>query len=391
MFGKFLIIALLALWTWVLTTLALRGEAGGLVSSVGGVEGVAGELRTELPKSAVRPRLVGLPFRSGTMQLQRTDWIERYEHSIDEVAAIGADTVMFVVDPRMEHGESNLIYLDMRKTPTPDALKRLVGHAKGKNLRVILMPIVLLDAPRKSTEWRGTIKPESWDVWFQSYTEMMTHFAWIAQASGVDMLVVGSELVSTEKQTEQWRKVIAHVRGIFKGKLTYSANWDHYSNVPFWDQLDLIGMNSYWSLDEGKKNKAEIGDIKQAWRDIQEDLLPFAAGKGMPIVFLEAGWCSISNAAHEPWDYTRSDLSIDFDLQRRLYEGFFQSWHGNPQLGGFSIWEWTPTPDRDDREAMESERRGYTPEGKPAEAVVREYFALPPWQVDPNPANGRPR
>src|SRR3712207_7890009 len=45
-------------------------------------------------------------------------------------------------------------------------LADLIGHAKSRNLRVVLMPIVLLDRPR-GNEWRGVIKPESWDEWFE--------------------------------------------------------------------------------------------------------------------------------------------------------------------------------------------------------------------------------
>ena len=66
------------------------------------------------------------------MQLQRTDWIDKYEKSIDEIAAVGADTVQFVVDARQENGKSSRIYLDMRMTPTPEQLARLIKHAKDK-------------------------------------------------------------------------------------------------------------------------------------------------------------------------------------------------------------------------------------------------------------------
>src|SRR4051794_719238 len=69
--------------------------------------------------------LKGLPICSVTMQLQRTDWLDKYEKSIDEIADLGADTVQFVVDPRQENGKSERIYLDMRMTPTPEQLARL--------------------------------------------------------------------------------------------------------------------------------------------------------------------------------------------------------------------------------------------------------------------------
>jgi hypothetical protein len=318
-------------------------------------------------------RRVALPMRGVAMQLQRVDWMDsEYRTSVDEIADLGADTVLFVVDSHMENGSASAIYLDMRLVPGPKALGDLIDHAKGKGLRVILMPIVLLDRPR-GTEWRGVIKPENWAGWWQSYRDMLRHFAWIAEAHGVDVMSVGSELVSTERQADEWRKTIASVRQHFSGMLIYSANWDHYKDIPFWDQLDLIGMNSYYTL--GKDHTVSVAEIQQRWAEIKKNLLEFQARVNRPLVFLEVGWCSLQNAAHEPWDYTRDEIPIDLELQRKLYEGFFLSWHGERRLGGFMIWEWPPG-DGGPR------NRGYTPENKPAERVLREWLARPPWQVE---------
>jgi hypothetical protein len=317
--------------------------------------------------------LAGSPFRSVTMQIQRVDWIDKYKKDLDEILDVGADTVMFVIDTRMENGHTSRIWLDQRMTPTPQQLADLIGHAKSKNLRVILMPIVLLHAPVEG-EWRGKINPEFWHDWWESYREMITHFAWVAEANKADMLVIGSELVSTEDKTKEWTKTIQEVRKIYKGKLTYSSNWDHYTSVTFWDQLDMIGMNSYWKL--GKSPETTVQEIKDNWQNIQKDLIPFIKEQGKPLMFLEIGWFSQENVAYEPWDYTQ-DKPIALDLQRRLYQGFFESWYGNPQLGGFSVWEWSPGDGGPDD-------KGYTPENKPAEHVLREWFAKPRWQVKVN-------
>ncbi|MGN6727742.1 MAG: glycoside hydrolase family 113 [Tepidisphaeraceae bacterium] len=316
----------------------------------------------------------GLPYRCIGMQIQRVDWMDKYKKSVDEIAALGADTVKFVVDARQENGESSHIYLDMRMTPTPDQLGDLIRYAKKKNLRVVLMPIVLLDAPR-GTEWRGRISPDNWDEWWKSYRDILTHFAWIAQGNGVDILVVGSELISTESYTAEWTNTINQVRTVFKGKLTYSSNWDHYTAIHFWDQLDFIGMNSYWTL--GSSEHASIDEIKGNWQDIQKELFKFQAKVHKPLFFLEVGWCSMANMAKEPWDYTKteSEAPTDDALQARLYEAFFESWYGKPQLGGFSIWEWTPAPDPDNPDSVEEAVRGYTPKGKPAEKVLRQWLA----------------
>jgi hypothetical protein len=331
-------------------------------SSGGGTAGAAHYHSTNIPK--------GLPYRGIAIQIQRVDWIDQYEKSIDDIADVGADTVLMVVDSRQENASSSHIYLDMRMTPTPDQLGALIDHAKKRKLRVVLMPIVLLDRPQ-GNDWRGTLKPDSWDDWFDSYRDMMVQFSWIAQGHGVDVLVVGSELVSSEPKVDQWTKTIAKIRENFHGNLTYSANWDHYTSLPFWDQLDLIGMNSYYKL--GENRDVTVPEIESRWRDIQKDILKFQRKVGKPILFLEAGWCSLSNAASEPWDYTQQDLPADNELQKKLYEGFFNVWYGNPHLGGFMMWEWPPG---------DPEEKGYTPKGKPAEDVLRSWMAKKPWTVE---------
>lgn len=314
----------------------------------------------------------GLPYRSVTLQLQRVDWIDRYKASIDEIAALGANAVKFVVDARQENAGSSQIYLDLRMTPTPDQLGDLIRYAKRKKLHVILMPIVLLDVQRKPTEWRGTIAPENPEKWWESYRSMMTHFAWIAQANGVDVLMVGSELVSMNNKVDEWTETIKKVREVFKGALTYSSNWDNYKAVKIWDQLDMIAMNSYWTFGTREKPQPTVEEIKAEWARIQKELLEFQKTQGKPILFSEVGWCSMANMAYQPWDYTISEREapLDLDLQRRLYEGFFQTWHGQKELAGFSIWEWNP-------DGGGPKDRGYTPKGKPAEQVLREWLAKP--------------
>ena len=313
--------------------------------------------------------LTGLPYKGVAVQIQRVDWLDEYKKCLDEIAAAGADTVLFTVDARQENGQSSRIYLDLRMTPTPSQCADLIKYAKDRKLRVILMPIVLLDKP-EGNDWRGTIKPLDWEDWFDSYREMIKHFAYIAEDNKVDVLVVGSELVSTQDKLNQWRRTIETVRRIYKGQLTYSSNWDDYMRVPFWNLLDLISMNCYWKLGEDKN--ASVDEIIRNWKAIQREVLTFTAKQGKPLMFSEVGWCSLENAASEPWDYTREDLAADPQLQKRLYEGFFKAWHNNPNLGGFMIWNWKPgdggVHDKD-----------YTPENKPAEAVLREWLAKP-WE-----------
>ena len=330
---------------------------------------------TTAPGESVPARTTGMPYRGIAMQVQRIDRLSDYSNSLDQIAAVGADTVEFIIDNYQENGSSTQIYIDQRTSPSAERLGELIAYAKRKGLRVILMPIVLLTHP-KGQEWRGTIRPDQWEDWFDSYRDMLAHYTAVAQATHVDVLVVGSELLSTESKLDEWTQTIHKVRSEFSGQITYSSNWDHYQRIPFWDQLDFIGMNEYYTL--GKNANVTVPEILKAWAPIQHDLHVFSQRVHKPIVMLEVGWCSMANAASEPWDYTVDDIKAptDLALQKKLYEGMFQEWHGVPWFGGFMIFEW---PAGDNGGPAD---RGYTPFNKPAEQVLRDWLAKPAWKVN---------
>lgn len=380
MLSRAIIVTALLGYAIVLGCVMLPGKSTAAVPGGGAEEATPTPLATYTPGPRVTKAL--LPLRGAGMQIQRVDWIDKYKESVDEIADLGCDAVMFEVDARMENGTSSRVYLDMRMTPTPDQLGALIDHAKKRGLRVVIMPIVLLDDPQ-GDEWRGTIKPRSWDEWFKSYRDALVHFAWVAEGHHADVFILGSELVSAENKVDEWDSTIRVVRSVFKGLITYSSNWDHYTSVPFWRKLDLIGMNSYWDLamHNGRhmdRKDVTVESIQRRWAEIQSDVLAFTKKQGKPLLLVEAGWCSMANAASEPWDYTQESEPIDNELQRKLYEAFFKSWYGNPNLGGFMLWEWTPG---DGGKGEMEDRRGYTPENKPAQQVAKEWLSKGPWKV----------
>jgi hypothetical protein len=186
------------------------------------------------------------------------------------------------------------------------------------------------------------------------------------------MYAVGSELNTTYPSKGQWTRTIHQIRTEYHGLLTYSANWDRYDSYPCWDQLDVMGMNCYYTL--GETNKVTVDEIKSRWVKIRNDIIKYARSIKKPVVMMEVGWCSQANQAKAPWDYTQESEPIDLDLQKRLYQAYFETWYGLPDFGGFMLWAWSPI-------SSGPQDRGYTPEGKPAEAVAREWFAKGPWPM----------
>ena len=294
--------------------------------------------------------------------------VPRHRRAIDEIAALGADTLLIAAAAYQDHAASNDLALDAKRTGTPEEWAEIFAAARQGGLRIILMPIILLDNPR-GNEWRGVIRPDNWDVWFDRYRIILTYFARLAAQHKVEVLMVGSELVSTEVHTDRWKRVIREVRAIYPppGKLAYSANWDHYRNIEYWDDVDLIGMTTYYKLAD--QPGPTLDALEQAWKPIRNDILAWQQKIGKPILFTEVGWASQEGCSVEAWNYYRHDKATAAGLeeQKRCYQAFTNSWRNVDGVGGVIWWEWTSGQGG-------HQDFGYTPKAKPAERVLRDWF-----------------
>jgi len=328
------------------------------------------------PDSTARLNRTHLPVVRGiTLQLHNGDPTCPYEKYIDEIAATGADTVCLVLAGYQENCSSTSIFIDARKTPTDARLKKLIAHARRRGLRVALMPVVLLENPRQG-EWRGKIAPENWFDWWQDYSSFILHYADIAEATGTEIFIIGSELVSTESYTDRWSKLILRVRKAYRGLLSYSANWDHYEGIKWWGDLDIIGMNSYYDLTGGKTPTLEV--LLAGWKPIKTKLLAWQSKIGRPILFTEVGWPNQVTCAQYPWDYYRSEKKPDPAAQANCFEAFFRTWTNEKAVAGFLVWEWRNNPSQ----AIGPKDTSYVPCGKPALEVIKKYYRYPSRPVD---------
>ncbi|UCD27442.1 MAG: hypothetical protein JSV03_09970 [Planctomycetota bacterium] len=294
------------------------------------------------------------------------DCVEKAGKILSEIADLGADTVLISNAGVQEHAGSETFRIDPEVTPTPQQWQQIFKIAHDNGLRVILMPIVLLSDPRGS-EWRGVINPPSWDDWLEQYRKFMLHFARIAADGKVEVLIVGSELVSAKTYVEHWQTIIREVRKVYPGKLSYSGNWDHYKHVEFWDELDLIGMTSYYKLSEDPN--PTLKKLIDEWKPIKAGLLRWQKKIGKPLLFTEVGWCSQEGASVEPWNYyhNQNATHAGHQEQRRNYLAFMDTWKDTPEVGGIIWWEW---PDSDGGQ----DDYNYTPKDKPAEGELRRWF-----------------
>lgn len=222
--------------------------------------------------------------------------------------------------------------------------------------------------------WRGEIRmatEEEWDRWFESYRQFILHYARFAEAEGIAALCVGTELRSAvNERPEAWRRMIAEIRSVYHGKLTYAANWfAEYEEVSFWDVLDFIGIQAYFPLSD--KPDPSLEDLAAGWKTHLERIEAVQARYGKPVLFTEIGYRSVSAAASRPWEWPKRNEAVesDPDLQARCYQAFFETVWSKPWCAGAYWWKWFPHA-----RVGRNRATGFTPQDKPAQRVLFEWY-----------------
>ncbi|MDX1645276.1 MAG: hypothetical protein R3244_13045, partial [Thermoanaerobaculia bacterium] len=202
-----------------------------------------------------------------------------------------------------------------------------------------------------SFEWRGDIRFEdepSWNRFFTGYRLFLLHQARLAARFGAELLAVGVELEGTTHRPE-WHALIAEVRTIYSGRLTYAANWDRVEEVPFWSELDVIGVHAYFPLapDEDPSDEA----LQRAWDGVLADLAELSERNGgKPILFAEIGYNRSLEAARQPWAYEMDESPAARRLRRRLIALAIRRVENAPAIEGMFWWKWIPGPNHHDRD-----------------------------------------
>ncbi|MCS7177060.1 MAG: hypothetical protein NZ960_05510 [Candidatus Kapabacteria bacterium] len=260
-------------------------------------------------------------------------------------------------------------------TSTPDDIRAAIAGARALGMRVMLKPHVDV----YTGEWRGLIQPSP--AWFRAYTAMLLRYARLAEETGVEMLCIGTELVTaTQPQfTPFWRRLIDTLRKVYSGRLLYAANWEgtpelpgpEYFRVGFWDELDYIGINFYPPLTQSPDEPPPpLEQAVEQWQLHRQRLARLAAQTGKRVILTEVGCQSVKGGLAAPWDYQRGarpDAVPDYAAQELYYRAVAALFSTAPWCVGVFWWAWDSIPSR-------YEATDYTPRAKPAAAVVREWY-----------------
>jgi hypothetical protein len=293
-----------------------------------------------------------------------------YRPLLDEIAATGADHVELVVAWYQRDVASVEIGDHPRFTAPESAVRAAIRDARAAGLRVLLFPIVRLEAVHGPNQWRGTLRPRDHAAWFRSYQARLVALARLAAEEKVSALSIGSELSTLDVDRAPWIGLAAEVRRVFPGLLTYSGNWDHFDKVAIYDLVDLIGLCGYFSLadrEEAARRAVPVEELARSWKALRANLERFSRSLGRPLLFTEIGYLSQRGAAAWPWEEGATQ-PVDLDEQRRCYAAFCRTWRDAPLevLAGTYFWNWYGWGG--------AGSRGYTPRGKPAADEIKLWF-----------------
>jgi hypothetical protein len=285
--------------------------------------------------------------------------------ALAEIGPTGSNWLAIVptwYQPRLDSDE---IAADPSRSPGDHEVRITIRRARAIGYRVMLKPH--LDV--LTGEWRAKIEPQDRSRWFASYREFILHFASIAEDEGVQQFVVGTELASTSRDDGEWRNLIAAVRQRFSGTLTYAASWDEFERVPFWDALDVVGIDAFFPLTNNPD--ATITEMLVGWQVWIDRLRKWQAGIGKEIVFTEIGYTSQDGTNTRPYDF---DITSRIDLQEQAdaYRAALMTLSDQPWLRGIFWWMWNT-----DRKGGPNDR-GYTPFRKPAQDELTAAWARQP-------------
>ncbi len=288
-----------------------------------------------------------------------------YNKLLAEIVALGATHVALVVPIYQTDGGSHDLHYHTRLSPTLALVADTIRAARRDGLEVTLFPIVRLSAPRAG-EWRGNLAPRDPAAWFRHYADVLGDLAALAEATAATRLVVGSELSSLDgaRDLPRWKELLERVRGLYRGTLVYSANWDHYRDARVLDLVDEAGVTGYFNLREPTAADDDA-TIEAGWRRVRAELEAWSAPRGRGFVFTELGYRSCAGATATPWD-EGGRCTPDLEEQRRGFAAFRKVWAGAPALEGLYVWNWYGWGG--------PATTGYTPRGKPAELEVRRLL-----------------
>jgi hypothetical protein len=316
---------------------------------------------------------------------------EKPADSMNKLAQTGTEWVCISFAAEMDTFDNpQFTFSDLNAGMVTDAeVRRAIQLARDNNLKVILKPVINVH----DGTWRAWIKfndPDGnrdmarWNKWWSNFRQFLLHYAVIAEKTGCDMLCLGCEMESTEDFENCWRNLIAEVRHLYGGPVTYNANHGREDKIAWFDALDIISLSAYYpvgtddvlaaeaaGLENLPASSCTLNALKERWEPIRRRLSIISKRFDRPILFIEMGVCNGKGCTAAPWTHEDPNMVYDVEEQARYYQAAFETFWNEKWFMGFAWWQWPSTLYEPQEAASDI---GFCIYGKPAENIVRKWY-----------------
>lgn len=313
------------------------------------------------------PEMKGMAFPAFSHYPYTDDTVHA---SLDALAATGANWVQ-LISTWYQTDQTTTTIAATGDTPHDYSIEDLTNYAHSLGLKVFLAPHLL---PLSGSEALigGAFSSGDWTAWFASYTDFIVHFATLAESIGCELFSLGNTLNTTVSHATEWRAVVAAVRAVYSGDLTYDCNLYPDSptnplNVQWWDAVDYIGINMYPVLTAVAE--PSLGDLATGWAPLYTILDALYATWGRKIIFSEIGICSVEGAAQDPGNSGMTG-DVDLTLQDTYMQAAIAPLAAHHYMTGLFWWDWSPVLAHGGVEDID-----YYIKGKPAETTFTAWTA----------------
>jgi hypothetical protein len=247
--------------------------------------------------------------------------------------------------------------------------KQYIESLKKKDIKIMMKPQIWISRG----EFTGYLKmtdETGWKALESSYSKFILDFAQLAEDTKSEILCIGTELEQfVMNRPEYWNSLILEIKKVYKGKLTYAANWDEFKRTPFWKALDFIGVDAYFPVSDVKTPSIE--ECIAGWLKHKAVISGISTKYNKPILFTEFGYRSVDFTGKEPWQSDRNMGDVNLVAQTNATQALFDSfWNENWFAGGF-IWKWFHKHDK----VGGANNNMFTPQNKPVEAVIKSHYS----------------
>ena len=241
-----------------------------------------------------------------------------------------------------------------------------IQMAHQQKMKVMLKPQVWVGGGVYSGHFKCE-NDSAWKEWEHNYLKYILHNAQIAKNTGADLFCIGTEMDEAVKQRPVfWSNLIDSVKKIYKGDLTYAANWGCFKEFSSWEKLTYIGIDAYFPLSNAVT--PSVSELLVGWEPHFSDIKQFTTLKNRPVLFTEYGYRSMDKCAEQPW-LSYSDNAVNLKAQENAYEALYKKFIPQPWFAGGFLWKWHVNNEK----AGGNLNSSYTPQNKPVEIIIKKW------------------